>query len=117
MAKTEAHEIIHNLGAVTASAPHVCQIGHVCDAGDVMTSGGQADSLFAYAMDVGRDDYYGHPGSWWDVQDSAWLSHLDAPQFPLTVAKTGAEAEASPAIFRGSHVRRCARSAGTPARS
>ncbi len=55
-----------------------------------MTSNGQSDSLFAYALDVERDDYYGHSGSWWDVQDSAWLSHLDAPQYPLSVAKTGA---------------------------
>ena len=39
-------------------------------------------------LDVGRDDYYGHSGSWWDVQDSPWLMHL--PLFPLAVAVEGA---------------------------
>jgi hypothetical protein len=88
-AKTQAHEIIHNLGAVLPSAPHYCGNGHVCDSGDVMTSGGFSDSLFAYTLDVGRDDYYGHPGSWWDVRNSLWLSHLDAPQYTLTVSESG----------------------------
>jgi hypothetical protein len=50
---------------------------------------GTSNSLFDYVLDVGHDDYYGHSGAWWDVQDSAWLSHLDAPQFPLTVSTTG----------------------------
>src|SRR5438105_5877144 len=38
-------------------------------------------------LDDNRDDYYGHSGSWWDVQDSLWLSHL--PQLPLTLAVSG----------------------------
>ncbi|TML84194.1 MAG: hypothetical protein E6G08_17895 [Actinobacteria bacterium] len=38
-------------------------------------------------LDVGRDDYYGHNGSWWDVQASPWLIQL--PQFPLRVAVQG----------------------------
>ena len=54
-----------------------------------MGASGTSNSLFDYVLDVGRDDYYGHSGSWWDVQDSAWLSHLNAPQFALTVAHTG----------------------------
>ena len=28
---TAAHEMVHNLGAVSSSAPHVCASGHVCD--------------------------------------------------------------------------------------
>jgi hypothetical protein len=36
---------------------------------------------------VGHDDYYGHSGAWWDVQDSNWLMHL--PLFPLTAAVSG----------------------------
>ncbi|MFN2468104.1 MAG: hypothetical protein ABR521_08275 [Gaiellaceae bacterium] len=40
-------------------------------------------------LDVGRDDYYGHSGAWWDVQDSPFLAHLDAPAFPLAVAVAG----------------------------
>ena len=90
MAQTAVHEVIHNLGAVSSAAPHVCLGGHVCDSvADVMAPGGTSNSLFDYALDVGRDDYYGHSESWWDVQDSAWLSHLNAPQFPLTVARIG----------------------------
>jgi hypothetical protein len=54
-----------------------------------MAPQGFSNSLFDYALDVGRDDYYGHSGTWWDVQDSQWLSHLDAPQYPLTVKVEG----------------------------
>ena len=36
---------------------------------------------------MGRDDYYGHSGSWFDVQDSDWLMHL--PLFTLTAAVSG----------------------------
>jgi Divergent InlB B-repeat domain len=89
MAKTETHEILHNLGAVPDEAPHQCNGGHVCDSGDVMASGGQSIAFFNYAMDVGHDDYYGHSGSWWDVQDSLWLSHVDAPTYPLVVKIEG----------------------------
>jgi hypothetical protein len=86
MSVTAVHELIHNLGAVEPQAPHQCEGGHVCDApGDIMRSSGSSNSLFDYALDVGRDDYYGHSGTWWDVQDSPWLSHLDAPQFALSV--------------------------------
>ena len=30
-------------------------------------------------LDSGRDDYYGHSGSWPDVQDSLFLERLDSP--------------------------------------
>ena len=90
MAETAVHEVIHNLGAVSPSAPHVCANGHVCDSpNDAMSPFGLSNSLFDYTLDVGRDDYYGHSGSWWDVQDSGWLVHRNAPQFPLTVTTTG----------------------------
>jgi hypothetical protein len=90
MAETMAHEIIHGLGAVSENAPHECSDGHVCDvANDIMRPFGISNSLTDYALDVGRDDYYGHSGAWWDVQDSPWLSHLDAPQFALSVGVTG----------------------------
>jgi hypothetical protein len=93
-AEVAAHELIHNLGAVQRQAPHHCgdpQLeGHVCDS--------RSDLLFPYissgatiantVLDVGRDDYYGHSGSWWDVQDSPWLMHL--PLFPLAVSVDGA---------------------------
>lgn len=92
MAETQVHELVHNLGAISPEAPHQCESGHVCDAAnDLMTSAGTSNSLFDYVLDVGRDDYYGHSGSWWDVQDSAWLSHLNAPQFGLSVSIAGSE--------------------------
>jgi hypothetical protein len=92
MAVTEVHEVVHNLGAVSTEAPHQCDSGHVCDsAGDLMAAAGTSNNLFEYALDVGHDDYYGHSGSWWDVQDSPFLSHLNAPQFGLTVAISGAD--------------------------
>jgi Divergent InlB B-repeat domain len=46
-----------------------------------------ASSLDTVTLDVNRDDYYGHGGSWWDVQDSDWLTHL--PRVPLTLAVSG----------------------------
>ena len=92
IATDAAHELTHNLGAVMRGAPHNCpgdKAGHVCDS--------TRDLLYPYAtsksqlpneiLDVGRDDYYGHSGSWFDVQDSPWLVHL--PQLPLAVATTG----------------------------
>ena len=30
-------------------------------------------------LDGGRDDYYGHSGTWTDVQDSLFLERLDSP--------------------------------------
>jgi hypothetical protein len=45
------------------------------------------DQLVAVQLDVGRDDYYGHPGDWWDVRDSLFLDRLDGadrtPPAPL----------------------------------
>lgn len=92
MAVTAAHELIHALGAVPMGAPHVCASsqGHVCDSvSDLMYPSTSGQPLDAVVLDVGRDDYYGHSGSWFDVQDSFWLAHLDAPQLPLTVTVGG----------------------------
>ena len=87
-AAVAAHELTHNMDAVDDQAPHVCPSNpsHVCDSRiDLMypylADGVTLDNLL---LDVGRDDYYGHSGSWFDVQDSPWLEHL--PQFTLTVA-------------------------------
>ncbi len=85
IAETATHELTHDLGAVDGAAPHECD-GHVCDSStDLMWSEHiEGQSLFGKALDVNRDDYYGHSGSWWDVQDSDWLIRL--PQFALTVS-------------------------------
>jgi hypothetical protein len=45
--------------------------------------------LEAVVLDAGRDDYYGHSGTWFDAQDSFWLARLDAPQLALSVSVTG----------------------------
>ena len=46
------------------------------------------ETLDTAVLDAGRDDYYGHSGTWWDVQDSPWLTHL--PQFSLAASGAGA---------------------------
>ncbi len=74
------HELMHVLGAVAGSAPHVCRSGHVCDApNDLMTAFLSGSALETLALDVGRDDYYGHSGNWLDLQDSIVLERLDSP--------------------------------------
>jgi hypothetical protein len=92
LARVALHELIHNLGAVPDAAPNDCPPpdgGHVCDTStDIMypyTYDGE--TLGTAVLDVNRDDYYGHSGSWWDVQDSPWLVHL--PQFSLSAAAKG----------------------------
>jgi hypothetical protein len=86
-----AHELIHNFGALPPGAPHPCpdDDGHPCDStSDILTPFLQPGAtLDAVTLDVNHDDYYAHSGSWWDVQDSTWLTHL--PQFPLTLTITG----------------------------
>jgi hypothetical protein len=91
-AKTTAHELIHTLGALDSTSaslpPHPCpgDLGHPCDSpNDVLYPGGFSKFLDNYFLDVGHDDYYGHSGSWFDVQDSPWLAHLDAGLRRVTV--------------------------------
>ena len=87
------HEFIHSLGALPAGAPHACpdQAGHPCDAQfvDILSPFTDGRPLLEQVLDVNRDDYYGHSGTWNDLQDSVWLSHLDTPQVPLSVAMLG----------------------------
>jgi hypothetical protein len=92
MAVTAAHVLLHALGAVPAGAPHVCasSAGHVCDlVDDLMYPSTSGQPLDAVVLDSGRDDYYGHSGSWFDLQDSFWLARLDAPQQSLSVTVSG----------------------------
>ena len=77
---TALHELIHVLGAVQRSAPTACQSGHVCDGPlDLMGAELSGEPLDAHVLDLGRNDYYGHSGSWTDVQDSTFLERLDSP--------------------------------------
>jgi hypothetical protein len=74
------HELIHIFGAVHQSAPNECRDGHVCDFDlDLMGAFLTGEELEVHVLDSGRDDYYGHSGSWVDVQDSLFLERLDSP--------------------------------------
>jgi len=88
-----AHEMLHTLGALPAGAPHACpgDAGHPCDAPFVDILSPQTDGrpIVQQVLDVGRDDYYAHSGSWLDIQDSVFLHRLDLPQVPLSVGLSG----------------------------
>lgn len=92
-AAVAVHELIHGLGALAAGrGPNECQpprSGHVCDSpNDVLyPEASSQTSLSTQILDVGRNDYYGHSAQAFDVQDSAWLSHL--PQQRLTIGLQG----------------------------
>jgi hypothetical protein len=80
---TATHELIHGLNAlVEPGPPHACpdDPGHPCDSPtDVLYPQQNSNvTLDGLVLDAGRDDYYGHSGSWWDVQDSPFLARLDS---------------------------------------
>jgi hypothetical protein len=87
-----AHELVHVLGALprplpNPGPPHPCSDQtHVCDS-DTDIIARVAPPIDERVLDVGHDDYYGHSGSWWDVQDSPYL----AAQTPLTVTVSRAQ--------------------------
>jgi hypothetical protein len=87
-----AHELLHALGAVpTSGPPNGCtgDRAHVCDSpADVMYPSTTGTPLDALTLDVGRNDYYGHTGSWLDLQDSRWL-WLATRQVSLTMSING----------------------------
>ncbi|MGH3066085.1 MAG: InlB B-repeat-containing protein [Gaiellaceae bacterium] len=92
-----AHELLHTFGAVARGAPNECpeSSGHTCDdSNDLMYPSIDDAPLSAKSLDPGRNDYYGHGGSWPDAQDSAWLVHLDN-QAPLALTMSGPGAIAS----------------------
>jgi hypothetical protein len=81
------------MGALPAGAPHACpdDADHPCDAPfvDILSPYTDGRPLQQQVLDVNHDDYYGHSGSWNDLQDSFWLSHLNTPQVPLTIGFVG----------------------------
>ncbi|HMK92343.1 MAG TPA: hypothetical protein VK576_05030, partial [Thermoleophilia bacterium] len=89
-ASVALHELTHNLGAVPSGGPpNSCpgDSAHVCDdVDDLMYPYTRGQGLSAVKLDAGRNDYYGHGQSWWDLRNSAWLTHLDAPQHLLSVS-------------------------------
>ncbi len=86
------HELLHAFGALPAGGPpNACpdSSGHPCDSpGDILYPYAPAARLAALALDVGRNDYYAHPGTWLDVQDSRWL-RLATRQIRLALTITG----------------------------
>jgi hypothetical protein len=88
-----AHELLHAFGALPAGAPHPCagDDGHPCDSSqDVLYPYTTGQPLSQLILDVNHDDYYGHSGSWIDIQDSAWLHLLGVTEFALNLALAGA---------------------------
>lgn len=92
------HELIHALNALPSpfpspGPPHRCpppHEGHVCDStSDILYWQSGGDPLGGKVLDFGHDDYYGHSGSWWDVQDSPFLIHLDSSDQTAPTAPAG----------------------------
>jgi len=89
-ARTAAHELLHLIAGSLAGTPHVCpdDTGHICDPPfDILESGGAPGqtTLSQAVLDPGRDDYYGHGVvGRFDARNSAWLMHLDAPQYQVS---------------------------------
>jgi hypothetical protein len=92
LAVVAAHELINELGALdpaTPGPPHRCpgDAFHPCDSNlDVLYPTPAATTIDAAVLDFGHDDYYAHSGTWWDVQDSPWLRHLDVREAKLHVS-------------------------------
>jgi hypothetical protein len=110
-ASVGAHELMHAFGALDrAAAPNACpgNVAHVCDAtNDILHHTAQPIPLSSYVLDFGRNDYYGHPSPWFDVQDSLWLRHLDAStEFGVIVRGRGSVSSDVPGL-------RCAASCRT----
>lgn len=97
------HELVHVFGAVSGAAPNHCDRGHVCDvANDLLSSSLTGDELDGLVLDGGHDDYYGHPGTWLDVQDSLFLERLDSPDRTSPTQPSGLTATdgAAPGLVR-----------------
>jgi hypothetical protein len=92
-AATAAHELLHAMGAVPSPGPqHSCgaeDTAHACDSNlDIMWPFATLVPFSSLVLDVNRDDYYAHSGTWTDIQDTRFLRHLDA-QGSLALALSG----------------------------
>ena len=82
------HELGHQLGAVPRGAPNVCGAdqGHVCDDPRDLMYPALSANFSELVLDIGKDDYYAHSGTWFDVQDSPFLASPAVTPQLLTVA-------------------------------
>ena len=74
-----AHEFVHTLGAVNGAAPPRATPATSAMSRTVAGASLTGEELDTHVLDGGHDDYYGHSGSWPDVQDSFFLERLDSP--------------------------------------
>jgi Divergent InlB B-repeat domain len=92
-ASVAAHELIHTLGALAFGVPDTCtdDPGHPCDdPRDILYPFLQDKPLDETLLDVGRNHYYAHGGSWFDLQESLWLLKAhEQTLLGLTVGGTG----------------------------
>ncbi len=97
------HELMHTFDAISGFAPHHCSRGHVCDVtNDLLNASLSGAELEAHVLDAGHDDYYGHLGTWTDVQDSLFLERLDSPDHaaPSVPSSLSATDGIAPGIVR-----------------
>ena len=64
-----------------------------------MTAVLTGEELEAHVLDSGRNDYYGHSGTWTDVQDSTFLERLDSPDRTPPTAPGGLRVGDAPTGF------------------
>ena len=90
----ETHELLHALGASFAESPNDCpppNSFHPCDSPtDVLYPfASPGVTLAQLVLDYNHDDYYGHSGSWPDIQDSIFLHRVNAPEETLGLSISG----------------------------
>ena len=91
---TAAHELVHGLSAVQSGTPGSCSDrGHTCDDDQDLMGRFVNTPITSAFLDYNRDDWYGHAGSWPDVQDSPWLYRLGVARPQVTVSLAGAAPE------------------------
>jgi List-Bact-rpt repeat protein len=99
--RVAARELGGALGGVPVKAPHRCpgRDATCDDPSDLMVYSIPSGPLSNAVLDPGRDDYYGHPGSWRDMRDSPFLRRLDSQQqLSVRVAGRGSVASNLPGV-------------------
>jgi len=99
------HEVMHTMGVVASQAPNQHKTGHVYDTSsgnphrDLMyTPRTSADAFWGYTegliLDINRDDYFAHSGSFLDAQDSPFIPPA-TPVVSMTSPAAGATVSGS----------------------